>query len=309
MRVFVAGATGVLGRKTVELLVKAGHEVLGTARTPEKAEALRSLGAEPVTVDLFDPAAVREAVAGSDAVVHLATKIPPIMKMRAAKNWRENDRLRREATKNLADAAMAANAQALVAESITFIYGDGGDAWIDEGFPVKTAWVALDSTLDLEREVARFAEGGGRGVVLRFGLFYSPDAQSTQDSVKMMRRRMFGVMGDGQNYFSSIHVDDAAAAVVAALTAPSGTYNVAEDDPSTQMAYAQACAEAFGLPKPRRFPRWLAKLFMGGPANYILQSQRVSSRKFKEATGWAPQYPSVREGFKQAAEVMEARPR
>ena len=112
-----------------------------------------------------------------------------------------------------------------------------------------------------------------------------------------MKRRMFGVIGKGDNYFSSIHVDDAAAALVAALNAPSGTYNVVEDQPSTQLDYANAFAEEVHLPKPRKFPRWLGKLVMGGPANYILNSTRVSNKKFKEATGWAPKYPSVREGF------------
>ena len=103
MRIFVAGATGVLGQPTVKLLVDAGHQVRGTARGEEKSQLLRSLGAEPVAVDLYDAAAVKEAVAGSEAVIHIATKIPPIMKMRSRGNWTENDRLRREATKNLVD--------------------------------------------------------------------------------------------------------------------------------------------------------------------------------------------------------------
>lgn len=307
MRVFVAGATGVLGRKAAGLLVEAGHEVRGTARGPAKAELLRNLGAEPVSVDLFDGAAVRRALEGSEAVLHLATKIPPIMKMRSRKNWAENDRLRREGTKNLVDGAIAAGAHAFIAESVTFIYRDAGDRWIDESAPTHSPWAALDSTFDLEREALRFADHG-RAVVLRFGLFYSPEAQSTQDSLRMMRRRMFGVMGDGANYFSSVHVDDAAAAVVAALGAPTGVYNVVEDEPVTQLEYAATFAGAFGAPKPRRFPRWLGRIVIGGPANYILQSQRVSNRKFKETTGWSPQYPSVREGFRQAAEVLGALP-
>jgi nucleoside-diphosphate-sugar epimerase len=307
MRVFVAGATGVLGRKSVELLAKAGHEVRGSARGEDKVKLLRSVGATPVTVDLFDAAAVREAIAGSDAVLHLATKIPPIMRMRSGKAWNENNRLRREATKHLVDGALAARAQVFVQESITFIYADSGEGWVTEETPVKPAWpAALDSTLDMEREARRFGDSGGRAVILRFGLFYAPYAQSTLDSVKMMRRRMFGIIGKGGNYFSSIHVDDAAAAIVAALDAPSGIYNVADDEPVTQAEYAMACAEEFGTPKPRRFPRWLGKLLLGGPANYILQSHRVSNKRFKEATGWAPQYPSVREGFKATAAALSA---
>jgi nucleoside-diphosphate-sugar epimerase len=307
MRIFVAGATGVLGQPTVKLLVAAGHEVRGTARGEEKSQLLRSLGAEAVAVDLYDANAVKEAVAGSEAVIHIATKIPPLMKMRSRGAWKENDRLRREATKNLVDGALAAGAQTFIAESITFVYADGGDRWLDENAPLKLAWSALDSTLDLEREAQRFGEGGGKAVVLRFGLFYAPYAASTIDSVKMMKRRMFGVIGKGDNYFSSIHVDDAAAAIVAALNAPSGTYNVVEDNPSLQTDYARAFADELHLPKPRRFPRWLGKLVMGGPANYILNSTRVSNKKFKETTGWAPKYPSVREGFRQVAEAMGAR--
>lgn len=304
MRIFVAGATGVLGQPTVKLLVSAGHEVRGTARGEEKSRLLRSLGTEPVSTDLFDAGAVKSAVAGSEAVVHIATKIPPIMKMRSRKAWEENDRLRREATKNLVDAAIAAGAQTFIAESITFVYASGGERWLDETAPLKLAWSALDSTLDLERETQRFGESGGKAIVLRFGLFYAPYATSTIDSAKMMKRRMFGVIGKGDNYFSSIHVDDAAAAVVAALDAPAGTYNVAEDDPVTQLEYARALAEALHLPKPMKFPRWLGKLFLGGPSNYILNSTRVSNKKFKEATGWSPRYPSVREGFQQVAREM-----
>jgi nucleoside-diphosphate-sugar epimerase len=307
MRVFVAGATGVLGRSSVKLLFDAGHEVRGTARGEEKSQLLRSLGAEPVSVDLYDADAVKAAVAGSEAVIHLATKIPAIMKMRSRKAWAENDRLRREGTKNLVDGAIAAGAGTFISESITYIYADGGERWLDENSPTKMAWVALDSTLDLEREAQRFGEGGGKAIILRFGMFYAAYAASTQDSAKMMRRRMFGVIGKGDNYFSSIHVDDAAAAVVAALSAPAGTYNIVEDEPTTQLDYARAFAEEMHLPKPMKFPRWMGKIFLGGPANYILNSTRVSNKKFKEATGWAPKYPSVREGFRQVAGELGAK--
>lgn len=308
MRVFVAGATGVLGQPTVKLLVAAGHEVRGVARGEEKAALLRSLGAEPVTVDLFDAAAVKEAVAGSEAVVHIATKIPPLMKMRSAKSWRENDQLRTEGTRNLVDAALAAGTGTFIAASITFIYVEAGDHWLTEDSPTRSVWVSLDSTFDVERETKRFEGEGRRAVILRFGLFYAAYSAATKDSVRMMRRRMFGVIGKGGNYFSSIHVDDAAAAVVAALGVPSGAYNVTEDSPVTQAEYADVCAAAFHLPKPRRFPRWLGKLVLGGPANYILLSQRVSNKKFRDASGWAPKYPSVREGFQQvAAEMGEAK--
>jgi len=127
MKVFVAGATGVLGRPTVRALVEDGHAVRGTARGPEKADLLRSLGAEPVEVDLFDPDALRAGIAGSEGVLHFATKIPPIMRMRWKGAWRENDRLRTLASRHLVDAAINSGAQVFVYESITFIYGEHGD--------------------------------------------------------------------------------------------------------------------------------------------------------------------------------------
>lgn len=307
MRVFVAGATGVLGQPSVKALIAAGHEVRGAARGEDKAALLLSLGATPVTTDLFDAVSVREAVAGCDAVVHLATKIPSLTRMRWKGAWRENDRLRRDATRNLVGGALAAKAQAFVMESITFIYADGGETWLSEDAPVNLAWSPLESAVDAEKETSRFGQSGGRAVVLRFGLFYAPYAASTLDTVKLAKRKMFGVIGKGENYFSSIHVDDAAAAVVAAVNAPGGTYNVTEDEPSSQAGYAEAIAGAFGIGKPRHFPKWLGKLFLGGPAKYILQSQRVSNKRFKEVTGWSPQHHDVREGMQSVADALNGK--
>src|SRR4051812_9122512 len=142
MKVFVAGATGVLGKRAVRELVAAGHDVTGVARSEEKAALVRSLGATPVKVDLFDPAAVKDAVAGHDVVCNLATHIPPTSKMAFPKAWDENNRIRTEASRNLVDAALAAGASRYIQESICFVYGDHGDEWIDE-----------DTTLDVPKLV------------------------------------------------------------------------------------------------------------------------------------------------------------
>lgn len=306
MKVFVAGATGVLGRPTVGALVQAGHAVRGTARGEDKSALVRSLGAEPVAVDLFDPEAVRAAVAGSEAVLNLATKIPPIMRMRWKGAWRENDRLRTEGSRILVEAALATGTAVYVQESITFIYRDGGDELLDEDSPLSITWVALQSMINGERETGRFSAGGGRGISLRYGGFYAPYAQSTLDSIRMARRRLLPVPGDGSNFFSSIHIDDGAAAAVAALEASAGVYNVTDDEPLRMRDYARALTAAFGFKPPRRVPKWLFRLMGGGPAKYILSSQRVSNYRFKKTTGWAPKYPSAREGWKQiAAEVGE----
>ncbi len=304
MKVFVAGATGVLGRPTVRALVEAGHEVRGTARGAENADMLRSLGAEAVEVDLFDPDGLRAEVAGSEAVLHFATKIPPIMRMRWKGAWRENDRLRSVASKHLVDAALAAGAQVFVYESITFIYGEHADEWIGEDGSLSISWASLKSTLDAERETKRFTEAGGRGISLRYAGFYAPYAQSTLDTVRLARRRMFPVPGDGSNFFSSIHIEDAATAAVAALQAPAGVYNVTDDEPLRMRDYARAITDAFGLKPPRRVPKWLFGLVGGGPAKYIVSSQRVANACFKEKTGWAPKYRSAHEGFQQVAQAL-----
>src|SRR5438093_5351771 len=204
MNMFVAGATGVLGRPTVKALVEAGHQVRGSARGEEKASVLRSLGAEPVAVNLFDAAAVKEALVGSEAVLHLATKIPPITRMRWKGAWKENDRLRRDASRNLVDAAIANGVQAFLQESITFLYADGGEGWLNENSPIAPTWLALDSTLAAERETSRFSASGARGIALRYGAFYAPYAKSTLDTINFARRRLLPVPGDAANYASSI---------------------------------------------------------------------------------------------------------
>ena len=304
MKIFVAGATGVLGRPTVQALVTAGHEVRGAARGEDKAALLRSLGADPLTVDLFGPASVREALSGCEAVVNLATKIPPLMQMRRKSAWAENDRLRSDASRVLADAAKEAGAGVYVQESITFIYADGGDAWLTEDSPLDVSWISLQSMLNAERVTREFAGEGRRGVNLRFGAFYAPYAQSTLDTVRLARRRLFPVPGRGGTYFSSIHVDDAAAAVLAALSLESGEYNVVDDEPLTQRQYADAATEALGAARARGIPVWLFKLLGGPPTSYILRSQRVSNARFKGATGWSPAYPSAREGWRQVADQL-----
>jgi len=239
-------------------------------------------------------------------VLHFATKIPPIMRMRWKGAWRENDRLRTLASRHLVDAAINSGAQVFVYESITFIYGEHGDEWIGEDGSLSISWASLKSTLDAEGETKRFTEGGGRGISLRYAAFYAPYAQSTLDTIRLARRRIFPVPGDGSNFVSSIHVDDGATAAVAALQAPAGVYNVTDDEPLRMRDYGRAITDAFGRKPPRRVPKWLFGLVGGGPAKYILSSQRVANARFKEKTGWAPKYRSAREGFQQVAQELKA---
>lgn len=302
MRMFVAGGTGVLGRRAVPALVAAGHEVTVVARTPEKAELVRSWNATPVRVDLFDGPALNAAVAGHDVVVNLATHIPPFSRAARAKAWRVNDRLRREGSRNLVDAAIAAGVGRYVQESVGFLYADGGHGWISEDHPVAPSSITA-SALEAEAQAQRFAAAGGTAVVLRFASFYGPDSSHTADVLRFARRGWGATPGPREGYLSSISVDDAAAAVVAAATeAPGGTYNVVDDEPLTRQAFDEVLAAAVGRTHLRPVPSFPVRL-LGDKLDHVVRSQRLSNRALRDATGWEPAYRSFREGL--AALVSE----
>jgi nucleoside-diphosphate-sugar epimerase len=305
MKVFVTGGTGVVGRPALAAMVAAGHDVRAVVRSPEKAELVRSLGASPVEVDLFDAGPLRTAVEGADAVCHLATNIPPMHRAARKSAWAMTDRLRTETTRLLVDACLDAGVGRLVKESLGFVYADGGDQRIDEDWPVVESPIQA-SVFDSERQVARFTESGGTGVVLRFGMFYGPDATSTEEALRLSRLRVaWPVMGDPDQYHPSVHADDAASAVVAALAAPAGTYNAA-GEPSTKRAFADAFAEAFGRKRPRIARPGLVRAVSRGMADFALRSQRVSSQRLADATGWLPAYARVEDGWAAVAAARQA---
>ena len=291
---FVVGATGVLGRRVVPLLVAAGHEVGAVARSEARAELLRGLGARPVPVDVFDAGALRAAVAGHEVVCNLATRIPSTMRMATPGAWAENDRIRVEASRNLVDAALAGGARHYVQESIAFLYRGGRDEWLDETSPIDPV-ANLRSATVAETEAARVTAAGASGVVLRFAAFYGPDSVSTLDMIKLANRRI--AVGAAPNaYVSSITTDDAAGAVIASLSAPAGLYNVGDDEPVTRREFFAALAAALGVRPPFVAPAGLARL-AGARASILTRSQRVSNRRLVEATGWRPSSRSVREGW------------
>jgi nucleoside-diphosphate-sugar epimerase len=296
MRIIVTGATGVIGRATVPRLVAAGHDVVGLHHHDHGASWLRGNGAEPVQVDLFDPSKVRDVLRGADAAVHLATSIPPFAKMTKARHWVMNDRLRDDATRILADAAEHVGVGQLIVESITFNYVDRGDHWICEDDAVAAVFRPTASALLAEDRVARLAAAGGVGVTLRFAQLYGPGVASA-DLVQALRARKAPVIGTGTNYVSSIHTDDAGAAVVAALAAPSGVYNVADDQPMRARDRIEFQADTIDAPAPRRLSAGLAKLLVGNAVHQLTVSQRVLNRRFRDTTGWAPWYASIRDGW------------
>jgi nucleoside-diphosphate-sugar epimerase len=296
MRVFVTGATGVIGRRVVPLLLERGHQVTAVARAAAARAELQHRSATALDVSLFDARALTAAVADHDVVINLATHMPPsTARMFVPGAWRENDRIRRVGSANLVTAALATRVQRLIQESYAPIYESGGDAWVDENAPVRPARYNR-TVLDAERAVRRFADAGRTGVVLRFADFYGPDARHLKEVLGMMRHGWAPLPGRAEAFVSSVSHDDAAAAVIAALDLPSGIYNVADDCPLTHRAFVDALADAAHIAHPRLPPAWLA-ILGGSLARLLSRSLRVSNRKLRDASSWAPRYPSVREGF------------
>ncbi|MGH9704973.1 MAG: NAD-dependent epimerase/dehydratase family protein [Candidatus Acidiferrales bacterium] len=302
MKIFIAGGTGVLGRATIPPLVEAGHAVRSTARGKEKAELVRQMGAEAVEIDLYDAKAIRQAIAGSDALIRLTTKIGSLTKMGSAKAWEETNRLRTTGAHILVDAAIEENLKVYVHESVTFVYPDGGTQWLTEEAPTEDKGsIIMRAALEGEWEAARFTQSGGRGIVLRFAGFYGTEAPSTGEMIKMARRELLFQIGEAANYFSSIYVPDAGRAVAAALSVAAGTYNVCDDNPVLFSEYLRRLAEAVGARKPRRLPRFLGKWVFGDLWKYLSLSQRISNVRLKQLSGWKPAVKSVAEGWPRVA--------
>lgn len=295
MRIFIAGGTGVIGKRVIPALIAAGHEVTALARTQPKAELLSTFAATPVGVDLFDPSAVRHAVAGHRIVINLATRIPPSSRAFLPGAWRANDRIRQLGSRNLVDAAIAAGTERFVQESFAPIYPDRGDEWIDEHTPVRPARYNR-SVLEAEGAAERFTRSGGVGVVLRFALFYGADSGYTRDTIRYVRKGWAAALGSPSGFISSLSHDDAAAAVVFALQVRPGTYNVVDDAPVRRREYFDALAAALEVAPPRFPPTWLARVT--GPVGETLsRSQRLANGKLKRECGWQPRWRSVREGW------------
>ena len=302
MKIFVAGGTGAIGGYAVRALVRAGYQVTALARSPEKSAALRNQGAVPIAVSIFDRSGLAEAVKGHEVVVNLASAIPSTSKFMDATAWAANDRIRTEGSAAIVVAAIAAGATRVIQESVSMLYRDRNNAWIDEGWPTDDYPMARGNHA-AEASANRFSASGGIGVVLRFGWFFGPGATHSEEFLALAYRRICVMMGRPDGYVSSIHVADGGAAVVGALGVPGGTYNVVDDEPLTKRAYADALAAATGKRAWLRAPGRLA-LLLGDRSTSLTRSLRVSNGRFRKASGWAPAYPSAREGFTAMATAM-----
>jgi len=310
MKVFLAGATGVIGRRLVPLLVERGHEVTGMTRSEEKAPALREAGATPAVCDVFDAEAVRAAVARSEAeaVIHQLTDLPQELKPRQLERaYAANDRIRREGTRNLVEAAAAAGARRVVAQSIAFVYAPSGPTVVDEEHPLyEDAPPPFTDSVAAVEELERAVTGDRRfeGLALRYGFFYGSGSAYAGDGYVAgeVRRRRFPQIGHGDGVFSFIHVDDAAAATVAALEGGDpGIYNVVDDEPAPMREWLPVYADAVGAKRPMRVPKLIARLVAGSYAVMLATELRgASNDRAKRELGWHPRHASWRTGFREA---------
>src|SRR3954469_4949300 len=274
--IVITGSTGVIGRRAVRELIAAGHRVTGVTRSARGRERLESLGARAVEADVFDEASLRRAFDGADTVINLLTHVPSADRMADPAAWAENDRVRTEASAAIARAAQAAGVQRLVQESIAFVYADGGEEWLDEDAPVIGGGVTT-TALTAERNARELFEGDT--VVLRFGLFMGPDSGFTRAALETARDGDSAAGGPADADPPMLWLEDAAAAIAAAMRAPAGTYNVADADPPTNAEVDAALAAAVGVKAIRSTEPH------DGP---LARSQRVSTRRLRDATGWAP---------------------
>jgi len=307
MRVFVTGGTGAIGRPAVDALVEAGHHVTALARTPAKAATLEGKGATPVEVSLFDTARLAEALASHDAVVNLATALPRTHRFVSMRAWAENNRIRSEGSRAVVDAALAAPVPVVLQESVSMIYPDCGDEWITEG-TAPDRYPMAESNLMAEANTRRFIDEGGTGIVLRFGWFYGPGARHAEEFYRLAKRHVCVQIGPADSYVSSIHVRDGGRAVAAALGVPAGIYNVVDGEPLTKRDYANALARAADTTPWLRVPGRAAGL-LGHRTTSLTRSLRVSNQLFTAASGWAPRFPSAREGWRDTANELDRRER
>ncbi|GCE10710.1 NAD-dependent epimerase/dehydratase family protein [Tengunoibacter tsumagoiensis] len=303
MNIFITGATGVLGRPVVQSLVAAGHTVRALSRSEHNAATIRSLGAKPVSADLFDATELKQILVGSNAVVHLATKIPPTAKIGRRTAWLENDHLRRDGTRNLVEAARAIDSiETFIYPGYSFVYPDSSDNWIDASTTPTHSSAILQSTLDAEEAVAQFAAEGHRGLSLRMGSFYGPE---TPDPLTYARRGIAVFPGRSEAYLPQIWVQDAASAIVTALTEPipSGIYDVVDDEPLTRGELITVMAQAVGRKHLLHPPTPVMRMLTGVVYDVMTRSLRISNRRFKEASSWQPEIPDARIGWTKLAQT------
>jgi len=308
VRIFVAGASGAVGARLVPALIDGGHDVVAMTRSPHKADSLRAMGAEPAVADGLDRGAVMQAVmrAEPEVVIHQMTALGQMKSMkRFDDEFALTNRLRTEGTDHLIEAARAAGARRLIAQSYgSWNYERAGTGLKSEDDPLDPDPPAqqresLAAIRHLERAVLDAADL--EGIALRYASFYGPGTGVARDGdvVELVAKRKLPIVGDGTGVWSFVHIDDAASATVAAIDrgAP-GIYNVVDDEPAPVTQWLPALAQAIGAKPPRRLPVWLARMAIGDVGVSMMTRIRgASNAKARSELGWAPRYATWREGF------------
>jgi nucleoside-diphosphate-sugar epimerase len=313
MKVFIAGATGVVGSRLVPELVRRGHEVVGTTRTPGKTDRLIQLGATPVVLDALDGVAVKDAVVAAepDVIVHQLTAIPESVDPRKVDQvFEPTNRLRTQGLDHLLEAARATGVRRVVAQSFQMWTSARTGRPIQteddpiESDPPASVRETLASIVYVERSLA--AATDLEGLALRYGIFYGPGTGIGEGGsiLELLRKRRFPLVGRSNGVWSFIHVDDVASATAAAIErGDAGVYNVADDDPASVSLWLPDLASAIGAPPPRRVPVWLARVLAGETAVAMMTQVRGASNvKAKRELGWQPRFASWREGFRSGLE-------
>ncbi len=286
---FLTGSNGVMGRAATAELVGAGHEVIGLVRRAWAAAIVEDQGAIPFYGDVFDPAALREGMAGCDAVINFATRIPIGAGAYRPGSLTAVNRLRIEGAGLVVEAAAEVGVRRFVQQSLSFIYQDRGDEWIDETTPVDVTPVT-EPLVVAEEHARRIEETGGTAVCLRYGLIVGDD-RNTRYTMRRARKRRPFALGGPDGWMHVIHPDDIGTSVLSALSAPSGHYNVGAA-PLTRREYADLVAKAVGRERGDFLADWVVDLG-GDKMELLTRSQRVSSALFTERTGWKPRRPEL----------------
>lgn len=287
MKVFLTGATGVMGLSAIRALHEAGHSVVGLARSAGKATMVATTGAEPHRGDLFDLDSLVDGMRGCDAVCNLATHVPIGAAAMLPGAWKTNDRIRTEGSRVVLDAARLAGVGRVIQQGLSFVYADHGDNWIDEQSAIDVTKYA-EPVVVAESHLEDFSRNDGEGVSLRFGLITGPDANSAWLLDRTRAGKPTG-MGPREGWCHVIHPDDVGTAVAAALTVPSGVYN-AGAEPIRRKDLVDVYAHAAGREEGKFYGSVFMKL-AGQKVELITRSQRVSSQRLSDRTGWHPQFP------------------
>jgi nucleoside-diphosphate-sugar epimerase len=306
VRVFVAGGTGVIGRRLVPQLVARGHQVTATTTSAAKLELLEQLGADGIVMDGLDAASVGEAVAAArpDAIVHQMTALS------VAHNGKPNfrhperltattNRLRTEGTDHLLAAAEATGVSHVVAQSVATWteIRDGGRVSEEDPLPSEEVGPKMRGAAVALRHVEDVVVKSD-GAALRYGGFYGPGAND--DLIELVRKRRFPLVGDGTGYFNWVHLDDAASATVLALEQQAkGVFHIVDDEPAQVREWLPYLAESAGVRRPMRLPKWVAQLLAGEMVKMMTDGRAFSNAKAKRELGWELRYPSWRQGFKE----------